>query len=256
MLVYMAEELGQNYRNGGDAKSVYRQTWQPGKRYPVGDFLKRILADAGHSDPWSTMQRLSIYFDGIGTSTLPEYFQMRLEAYAVQLLSGKLKRENDIVVSRLNDLIAQDAFRREFRFLNETQVMYTQLVFHMADRLATSLRESLDQIDDLVGPGEERIDPRSFTYALIPAIPSSEQWHFVLSAMPVSGGSGTPRCYVSGKLSEAAALRGSQDFSGKDMYAMGLLTRPARQPAKANPSLAMREHFQEFMRGPSGADDL
>lgn len=240
VLLFPVGELGLTHRSQGDAKVIYQQILQKGRLEPNED-VYGLIRSAGFADIGDVIKRLAFYFDGIGTSTLPEYFQMRLEAYATHLLSAGQPQSDAHIASWMRELMARDAFNCSVEELRGGQRTYIQLVDYLARRLADLIQWTAVRISRLAGPRWADLNLAEASYALVPAIASSEGRYVALCAMPVSGRGGEPTCLIVGQ-GINGTLREERQLSKADMWEYGLLTRPFKRLPSRDPFI-LRDHF-------------
>lgn len=240
VLLFPAEELELYYRSQGDAWAIYWQILKQGRLEPSG-YVQGLILHAGFADIGDVMKRLAPYFNGIGTSTLPDYFQTRLEAYTTHLLSSGASLGDALMASQMRELMSRDAFDCSFGELRGGQRTYIQLVDYLARRLADLIQRTLDRISRLAGPRWAALNLAGASYALVPSIAKSGGRYVALCAMPASGREGESTCLILGQ-GINGTLREERQLSKADMWEYGLLTRPFKRLPNRDPFI-LRDHF-------------
>lgn len=241
VLLFPAEELELYYRNQGDAWVIYQQILKQRSLEPSG-YVQGLIRHACLEGTESAMKRLAFYFDGVGTSTLPEYFQMRLESYATYLLSSGASLGDALMASQMRELIAREAFNCSEEGLEGGQRTYIRLVDYLARRLADLIQRTVDRISRLAGPRWAALDLAGASYVLVPSIARSGNRYFALCAMPASGRGGEPTCLILGQ-GINGTLREERQLSKEAMWDYGLLTRPLKRLPKRDP-FVLKDHFK------------
>lgn len=242
VLVFPVEEVELYHRSQGNGRVIYRLTLQLGRQPPSG-YIQGLMLSAGFADTGEVIKRLAPYFNGIGTSTLPEYFQMRLEAYATHMLSSGASLDDALMASQMREVMAREAFNCSEEDLRGGQRTYIHLAEYLARRQAELLRGAIDRIRLLAGRRWAALHLEGATYALVPAIASSGGLYIALCAMPASGRGDEATCIIAGRNAEHGTLREERHLSNEAMWDYGLLTRQLKRIPKRDP-LVLREHLR------------
>jgi hypothetical protein len=235
VLLIPIERVGYPSGGGRDAEVLYGLLRGVSQGRPVSSSFNEnsrfgeLLRGAGFADA-SSIKALATHFDGIGTSTLPTYFQAKIEEYAAGLLPyGWGKYGGEGIRAPLRATVTKDSFAKPHVEPASTEGRAVKLVLHLALGLAMHVRRTLEETPELVGWYEE-VSLGDFSYAIIPALTSSEKKHLVVSVVPVGGVMGLPRYVLSGDQVVSRVFTES-DFSDEMAYKFGVLTRPL---AKSN----------------------
>lgn len=239
VLVFPVEEVDLYHRSQGNGRVIYRLTVQMGRQAP-SEYIKGLMLSAGFADMGEVMRRLAPFFNGIGTSTLSEYFQMRLEAYATHMLSSGPSSGDDLMMSKMREVMAKEAFNCVEEDLKGGQKTYIQLVEYLAHRQAELLRGAIDRIGRLAGERWKTLHLEDATYALVPAVASSSGRYIALCIMPASGAGGEATCFIAGRNAEHGTLREERNLSKEEMWEYGLMTRQFKRLPKQDP-VVLRE---------------
>lgn len=233
------EWLDLSDRRQGIGRLVYRQLQlvMRQQRQP-SEYIRTMFRHAGLEDSFREIKRLAALFDGVGSTTLLDYFQIRLEAYAAYWLTYGQLPDHDAVESQLKEIIAQEAFRVSFKDLKGVQRRYLKLVEYLARWQADVFRQELARIDRLAIIGLE-----GASYTVIPSISTSKGHYLALCAVPGSGWKGGATYFVAREGSENGIHIGRNNIPDKEMFDYGLLTRHMTKPVKTD-ILVIREHFQ------------
>lgn len=228
VLMFPVGEVELYHRSQGNGQVIYGLTLQQGRQAPSG-YIQGLMHSAGFPEMREVLKRLAPYFNGIGTSTLPEYFQMRLEAYATHMLSSGASLDDALLASQMREVMAREAFNCSEKDLKGGQRTYIQLVDYLARRLVELLKEAIGRIRRLAGQRWEALHLDGATYVMVPAIKSAKGTYLAICAMPASWRGGEATCFIAKGGTQGGRLLEERQLSEEAMQNYGLVTREVRK---------------------------
>lgn len=246
VLLYPVEVMELDTRSQGEAKILYQQFQTLGQKVGVldwgghaGEVLRRAGLPQGSGLGW-----LARRFDGVGTSTLPDYLQMKVEEYAVMLLNqGRCGGDLVAASLRLRGVIDEETQLKGGGGVTRGQERLVQLMLFLADRLAGLVWDALRSTSDLEGR-HDKATLDEWTYTLVPQIAGANGRYLAITAVPRGWLGGTLGYRVLIK-KEGMWIRQSSGYamSKDEQYEYGLLTTPRQDLEAKKRGRRVREHL-------------